>query len=224
MKTLLGLLAVVALVLGLAWWFAPAPDPELLAPRTDLPWQVQVNEDGSLHVFDLDIGHATLADAIDKFGPPERAAVFQRKAGGFDLEVYFGKVHFGPLSARVVIKLDAPEERMKTLAEAAAKREASPTGDWKFPLRDERIEELKGYLLTAISYVPGTRGLDQTFFLERFGPPAAWLPLPDSETARSWFYPDRGLSILIDDKGPEVLEYVRPRDFRLPAGARPFEG
>ncbi|BAN69981.1 hypothetical protein [endosymbiont of unidentified scaly snail isolate Monju] len=224
MKTLLSLLAIVALVLGLSWWFAPEPDPELLTPRTDLPWQIRVNHDGSLHVFDLDIGHSTLAEAIAKFGPPERAAVFQRKAGGFDLEVYFGKVHFGPLTARVVVKLAAPEDMLRVLAEQADKREASPTGDWKFPLRDEVLSELANHPVTAISYVPGTRGLDQAFFLERFGEPAAWLPEPNSETARSWFYPDRGLSILIDDKGPEVLEYVRPADFRLPDGARPYKG
>ncbi len=222
MKILLSLLTIVALVLGLSWWFAPEPSPELLTPRTDLPWQIHVNNDGSLHVFDLDIGRSTLTEATAKFGSPERAAVFQRKAGGFDLEIYFGKVHFGPLTAQVVVKLAAPEDRLRALAEQADKREASPTGDWKFPLHDETLAELMNQPMIAISYVPGTHDLNPAFFLKRFGAPTAWFPEPDSTTAHSWFYPDRGLSILIDDKGPDVLEYVRPTDFRLPTDVQPY--
>lgn len=218
MKIPLILLALIALVLGTFWLFSPPPDPEMIKPRTDLPWQVQVNPDGSLHVFDLDVGRSTLRDAIAKFGEPEGAAVFQHSDGRLDLEVYFGKVHFGPLVARVVTKLAASAEEKSRLAESAKKRESSPTGDWKFPLRSETIPRLIDHQVVAISYVPGTRGLNREFFLARFGQPAAWLT--ESEQAESWFYPDKGLSILIDRKGPEVLEYTRPQDFRVPLQAR----
>lgn len=220
MKTPLILILLIGLVLGAIFLFAPAPDPELTRNRTDLPWQLTPLPDGGVRVFDLDLGSATLADAIAKFGQPEGAAVFQRQKGGFDLEVYFGKVAFGPLSARVVTRLVADTEHKKQLAEQAAKRESSPTGDWKFALHTAEIASLENKRLDAISYVPGTRRLDQTFFLERFGTPAA--QLAENENARSWFYPDKGLSILIDEKGPEVLEYVPPRDFRLPPEATPY--
>lgn len=220
MKIPLILVALIALVLGAFWLFSPPPDPEMIKPRTDLPWQVQVNADGSVHVFDLDIGRSTLRDAIAKFGEPEGAAVFQHKDDRLDLEAYFGKVHFGPLVARVVTKLEASPEEKRQLAESAKKRESSPTGDWKFPLHTETIAQLLDRRLIAISYVPGTRSLDRKFFLARFGQPAAWLT--ENEQAQSWFYPGKGLSILIDEKGPEVLEYMRPGDFQLPAQARPW--
>jgi len=220
MKTPLILMLLVGLVLGAIFMFAPEPNPELTRNRTDLPWQLTPLPDGGVRVFDLDLGSATLQDAIAKFGQPEGAAVFQRPEGTFDLEVYFGKVAFGPLSARVVTRLVADPQQKKTLAEQAAKRESSPTGDWKFALRTSEIADLQDKRLDAISYVPGTRRLDQTFFLERFGIPAA--QLSENENARSWFYPEKGLSILIDEKGPEVLEYVPPRDFRLPPEAQPY--
>lgn len=220
MKIPLILLAVIALVLSAFWLFSPPPKPEMIEPRTDLPWQIEVHPDGSVHVFDLDIGHSTLRDAIVKFGEPEGAAVFQHDDGQLDLEVYFGKVHFGPLVARVVTKLEASADEKRRLAESAKKRESSPTGDWKFPLHSETIARLVDRQVIAISYVPGTRGLDRKFFLARFGQPAAWLT--ESEQAESWFYPAKGLSILIDRKGPEVLEYTRPQDFHVPPQARPW--
>lgn len=220
MKIPLILVAIIALVLGAFWLLRPPPDPEMIKPRTDLPWQVQVNTDGSVHVFDLDIGRSTLRDAIAKFGPPEGAAVFQHSNGRLDLEAYFGKVHFGPLVARVVVKLEAPPEEKRRLAESAKKRESSPTGDWKFRLPNDAIDRLLDHRLIAISYIPGTRSLDQAFYVERFGPPQAWLK--EKEGARSLFYPARGLSILIDDAGPEVLEYTRPQDFHVPPQAGPW--
>lgn len=218
MKTPLILIAIVVLALGAFWLFGPSPGPEMTRTRTDLPWQIESRPDGSLHVFDLDIGRSTLREAIAKFGEPEGAAVFQRQDGHLDLEVYFGKVHFGPLVARVVAQLEAADEEKRRLAESAGERDASPTGDWKYPLRGEVIGQLLDRRLLGISYVPGTRGLDRDFFLARFGEPAAWLS--EGERAESWFYPEKGLSVLIDPEGPEVLEYRRPADFRIPHMAR----
>ncbi|RMG34753.1 MAG: hypothetical protein D6720_08610 [Gammaproteobacteria bacterium] len=220
MRIPLILVALIALVLAGFWLFGPPPDPELIKPRTDLPWQVRVNADGSVHVFDLDIGRSTLRDAIAKFGEPEGAAVFQHGDGRLDLEVYFGKVHFGPLVARVVTKLEAPPQEKRKLAQSAKKRESSPTGDWKFRLPDDAIGHLLDHRLSAISYIPGTRSLDQAFYVERFGPPQVWLQ--EKAGARSLFYPARGLSILVDDAGPEVLEYTRPQNFHLPPQAQPW--
>ncbi len=216
MKTPLTILAIVALSLGAMYLFAPDPDPELVKARTDLPWQITVNPDGSSRVFDIDLGKATLSDAQGKFGPVENYAVFVRDENTSDLEAYFGNVMFGPLKAKVVVKLAASEQEKKELVARGGERDSSPTGDWKYTLSkaDQALQAHR--LVTTISYVPGTRGLDEAFFLERFGKPAA--TLQENEDAVSWFYPDRGLSILIDDNGREVLEYVAPRDFLMPEG------
>ena len=64
MKIPLSILGIVALILAAFYWIAPRPDGSALQARTDLPWQITVQADGSSRVFDLDLGHATLADAI----------------------------------------------------------------------------------------------------------------------------------------------------------------
>lgn len=221
MKIPLSILAFVAVFLGIGYLFAPQPDPEMLTARTDLPWQITVNADGSSQVFDVNLGNSTLADVQTKFGPVEDYAVFIRDAENSDLEAYFGNVMFGPLKAKVVVKLQAEEAEKKALAENAPEREASPSGDWKYVLAIADRDAQAARKVIAISYVPATRGLDRAFFLERFGKPAA--TLQENEEAVSWFYPDKGLSVLIDNKGREVLEYVPPRNFVMPQGVSPYQ-
>ena len=215
MKTPLAILAVVAACLAAFMWFAPDPGPDALQPRTDLPWQITVNPDGSSRVFDLELGTATLADAMTKFGALEGLAVFQAKQGEPVLEAYFGNVQFGPLKAKVVTGLDADGKDLEQMLARARGRDASPSGDWKYPL-DDPPELHSGRRLRLITYVPGTRGLDAEFFRSRFGEPEAWLR--ENETAVSWFYPAIGLSVLIDDEAGEVLEYQPPSDFIMPSG------
>lgn len=221
MKTPLTIIAIVALVLGASYLFAPPPNPELVKQRDDLPWQIGVTPDGGSRVLGIDLGSATLADASAKFGEIESYAVFERDQEHSDLEAYFGDVMFGPLKAKVVAKLHATEEERRQLMQQAKDREPSPSGDWKYTLRPNLGESLMDRRITAISYVPGTRGLDSDFFLQRFGKPTA--TLTENEKAVSWFYPDKGLSVLIDNEGREVLEYVAPRDFVMPEGVSPYQ-
>ena len=215
MKIPLAILAIVAVSLLAFLWLAPNPGPDALQPRTDLPWQITVNPDGSSRVFDLDLGSATLADAMAKFGALEGLAVFQAKQGEPVLEAYFGNVQFGPLKAKVVAGLDADTTDLEQMLARAGGRDASPSGDWKYPLND--LPQMHGgRRLKLITYVPATRKLDAEFFRSRFGEPGAWLR--ENETAVSWFYPAIGLSVLIDDEASEVLEYQPPRDFVMPPG------
>jgi hypothetical protein len=215
MKMPLGILAIVGIALIAFLLFAPPPGPDALKPRTDLPWQVSVNPDGSSRVFDIELGSATLEDAMTKFGGLEGLAVFEYKDGPMVLEAYFGNVQFGPLKAKVITGLEASEQELEDMRGRAIKREGTPSGDWKYPLNDA-LQMHAQRRVSLITYLPGTRKLDADFFRDRFGEPAAWLQ--ETETAVSWFYPEVGLSVLIDDEAREVLEYQPPRDFIMPQG------
>jgi len=215
MKIPLGILAIVAIILLAFQLFAPIPGPDALEPRTDLPWQISVNPDGSSRVFDIELGSATLADAMSKFGALEGLAVFEHGDGWMALEAYFGNVQFGPLKAKVIAGLEATGPELEQMRSRAINREGTPSGDWKYPLNDA-LQMHTGRRVALVTYLPGTRNLDADFLRSRFGEPAAWLQ--ENETAVSWFYPEFGLSILIDDEAREVLEYQPPRDFVMPQG------
>ena len=219
MKIPLTILAIVAVLLLGFQLFAPKPGPDTLRERTDLPWQITANPDGSSRVFDLTLGEATLADAIAKFGGLEGLAVFQAETGQLVLEAYFGNVRFGPLTAKVLVGLEADTDELTALRETAAQREGSPSGDWKYPLSTGPEPHLTRRL-SLITYIPGTRNLDSEFIRSRFGNPSA--TLREGEHGVTWFYPNYGLSILIDDKAREVLEYQAPRNFVMPKGVEPY--
>lgn len=219
MKIPLSILGIVAVILVAFYLIAPQPDPKTFTARTDLPWQVSVNPDGTVKVFDLVLGRSTLAGAIEKFGGVEGLAIFEDNAGNMALEAYFGTVQFGPLKAKVIAALDSSVDELEAMKQAATDRDGSPSGDWKYPLGEGPTAHLSR-AVKGITYIPGTRNLDNDFLLRRFGEPDAILH--ESERATSWFYPERGLSILIDDEAREVFEYRLPTDFRLPASAEPY--
>jgi hypothetical protein len=214
MKIPLTILALVGVMLGAFYLFAPPPDPADLQPRTDLPWQVTANPDGTSRVFDLELGTATLADAMAKFGGLEGLALFEPEQGEMVLEGYFGNVQMGPLTAKVIVSLEASAAELAEIRGRATNREGSPSGDWKYSLPDLPADH-HDRRLRGISYIPGTRNLDAEFFRQRFGEPTT--TIRESEHAVSWLYPALGLSVLIDDKAREVLEYRPPRDFEMPA-------
>lgn len=215
MKTPLILLAIVGVFLLGFYLFAPAPDLANQPPRTDLPWQVKIDENGNSRVFGIVLGETTLAGAMEKFGGLEGLAVFAPKDSHWVLEGYFGTVPFGPLNAKVIVGLEADDAELQTLLARASGREGSPSGDWKYPLMDEP-QMHADRRLNVITYVPGTRNLDQDFIRDRFGEPAA--TLQENDKAVSWFYPRLGLSILIDQEAREVFEYQPVRDFSMPTG------
>ncbi len=214
MRIPLAILAATALLLALFWWLGPTPDPALQQARTDLPWQVTALPDGSSRVFDLQLGSATLADATARFGPAEDMAVFAGSDGRRVLEVYFGAIQFGPLSAKVVAALAVPESELEALIAGATAREGSPTGDWKYKLAAAERAAQQGRRLYSLTYIPSYGGLDADFFRARLGEPAAW-KRAEAQVVQ-WYYPERGLSVLINAKGKEVIEYTAPRDFQLP--------
>lgn len=217
MKTPLSILILTAGCLALFWWLGPRPDPDSKQPRSDLPWQVTGSPDGTSSVFDLHLGEATLKDAVQKFGPYENMAVFVSNEGEKSLEVYFGSVQFGLLQAKIVATLEASDPELEELVTMAREREGSPSGDWKFIMTHAANQAQQQRKIRSITYVPGYAGLEADFFRERLGEPAAWKTI-DEHTVQ-WYYPEKGVSLLLNSDGKEVLEYSTPRAFTIPEDA-----
>ena len=210
-------IAAVLLLTGLVIFFVTPPaDHQRTMQRTDLPWLVTTEPDGSSRVFDLHLGNATLREAIAKFGNPEAVALYIRESGTRDLETYFGTVSMGPLKARIILNLLVDEERLDQFEANAIKQEFSAEGHKKLLLNSEDKQSLGDARIAGITYIPTYKGLEADFFRERFGEPAAW-KVEDEENVQ-WFYPDIGLTLLMSAEGREILQYRMPRDFVMPEG------
>ncbi len=214
---LYALLALVLLSLLVAWLLPEPGGRDAWTARTDLPWQITVLSPHRLRVFDLVLPEATLRDGIAKFGQLESVSLFEGKGGQLSLEAYFGKVSLGPLKARVIARLDASQKELRKLASGALTMKYSASGDRQFVLDQDSIAAQLGRPIRALSYIPDYGGLDAAFFRKHFGEPAYYQRI--DEHSVQWFYPRRGVRLLLNAKGKEVLEYQPPADFVVPEGA-----
>jgi len=217
------LIVIILLVaLGGILWLLPRdgalPDAD---QRMDAPWVVDRLPDGNTRVLGIDLGAARFDDAMARFGAPESIALFIDERGDRSLEVYFGDVHLGPMmKTKLVVNLAADPDLLDDFTANAIAREGTREGDTKLLLASEDKARLGPLPIASMTCIPSYRGLEPDFFRERLGPPAA--ARKETGQAVSWFYPDLGLSLVIDAEGPEVFEYLPPSRFILPDDAAPF--
>ncbi|MBF0255809.1 MAG: hypothetical protein HQL47_04985 [Gammaproteobacteria bacterium] len=203
----------VGLILLLLWVLVPAP--QVAERMNDMPWQIELFENGSSKALGIHLGQDSLEDVMRLYGPPEGMALFAATADGKDmsLEAYFGTVRNGPLAAKLVLVLEASREEMFAMGERALTRKPGPSGAYQWLLAEPDKALMQSRRIKSLTYIPLYGQLDEEFFKTRFGEPASRARV--DEKVERWFYPDKGLSILIDQEGKEVLQYVMPRDFRL---------
>ena len=206
---------LLAAVLGALWLLAPPGEVER-QPIADLPWQVELPGDGSSRVLGLQLGEASLGDAVTRFGLPDAAGLFQGERA-LSLEAYFSSVRLAGLEGRIVLTLAGTPQELDAFAGRAVGAERVASGATRFTLSAQDKATLTGRRITGMSYLPKYRGLEASFFRERLGEPAAWIEGEDSTV--KWLYPELGLSLLLSGKEGAVFEYVPPRDFTLPADA-----
>lgn len=212
MKNFLMIAGGVALILIGIWLFAPKPEHP--ARITNLPWQIETFEDGTSKVLGIHLNHSRLTDVMAVYGELEGIGLFVSKEGKMSLEGYFDPIRTGPLKAKLVVTLGVPKAEMQAMAQRATNHEAGPSGDFKLILAEQDKSAQTQRIVTGLAYMPGYKRLDAQFFRERFGEPVAWKRI--DETSVQWFYPKRGLSVLIDAEAGEMLQYVSPKDYDGP--------
>jgi len=72
------------------------------------------------------------------------------------------------------------------------------------------IDTMRKSPIIGVSFIPSAN-LDEDIIQQRFGMPAE--RIRGSEHTEHFLYPDRGLDLILDRKGKEVLQYVAPKDF-----------
>ena len=215
-KRLLTGIGLLVAVLGAFWLVSPPPPPSELEGQalTDLPWQVGLPGDGTSRVLGLNLGEATLADAVVRYGSPDGAGLFQGERGR-SLEAYFSTVRLAGLEGRLVLRLAATPEELERATTRVVGAERLASGATRFTLSPEDKGALTGRRISGISYLPRYKGLEAAFFRERLGEPVAWREI--NERSVQWLYPELGLTLLISSDDGAVFEYVPPRDFVMPS-------
>jgi hypothetical protein len=205
-----------ALVAILVLPFVPAllssPD-ETAASRSreeGLPWQIESLAGGDSRVFGLIPGRSTLADARRHLGPDPQVALLVAPGESGAVEAYYETVSAGFVTGKMVLTLDTSLAWREEMLKRARKAEYMESATRRVELADEDMARIEKTPIAVIAFIPSAQ-LDEQVVSQRFGAPAE--RIRGVEGKEHFLYPEKGLDLLLDAKGKELLQYVAPREF-----------
>ncbi len=191
--------------------FVKSGNKPLKIQQISTPWAIKTYRDGSLQVLNIHLGSTTLQEVIDSHSAPDNIALFTHDNKPQTIEAYFSYAPTGPLRAKLVLTLSASRSDMIKMMERATSLSVTTDGHRKLFLSNDDQQSLLTHSVESLTLIPDYSGLDATYFRQRLGEPVA--THKESESAVSWYYPQKGLTVLIDDDGKEVFQYQNPSDF-----------
>jgi hypothetical protein len=210
MKIILAVLALIIAILVTPMLLSPSADKQTGKPVEGLPWQIEALADGTSRVFGLTIGVSTLADARGRFGNDLELAIVAAPEETGAVECYFPDVTLGAVTGKLIVTADLPAATIEQLRQRSQKSEymQSSTRKWKLNADDQAMAYAAP--IRALALVPSIN-LDEQIVLLRFGRPAE--RIRGSDHTEHFLYPERGLDLILDTDGKELLQYVAPRRF-----------
>ena len=199
----------LAILVGPAVWQFSRHTPQAV-PTTGLPWQIETLPGGESKVFDLTLGHSTLADARKRFGDDMPLAVVAEPNESGNVEGYYENVTAGFVAGRLIVTADLPTAVIDAMRERSPKTEYMQSTTRKARLADSDFAAALAAPIRALSFIPAAQ-LDEDIVIQRFGQPTERIRV--NEHVEHLLYPARGLDLVLDSKGKELLQYVAPARF-----------
>ena len=171
-----------------------------------MPWQSYVNDQGETVVFDLTMGKSTLADAMRLFGTEVEASLFEED-NKRDLEVFFSSTKVGGISAKVILNLDLNNQQFAYLNNNIKETEVLSIDTKKISFNKAGESSMFALTINALTFIPRA-DLSADTLIGLFKKPARVdLVEPGIEY---WYYPSKGLRIIVDTENKEILEFYTP--------------
>ncbi|MBI5041784.1 MAG: hypothetical protein HZB57_11490 [Gammaproteobacteria bacterium] len=233
MKTLPVIAFLIAVVIAAFVWLRPDSDhpsaPGIQDLPKGLPWQIEILANGNSRVFGLELAHSTLDDARGRFGDGMKIGIVAAQGEAGALEAYYDTVTAGVFLGRMILVAALDPETLAQLRERSIRRSYMNDTTYRYDLDPEDLSVALRTPIAAMTFIPAAN-LDAETVLKRFGPPQERLRTGDQ--LEHFLYPDKGLDVIVDDQGKDVLQYVVPREFarlreplgqggmRVPSGGR----
>ncbi len=179
-------------------------------PADTYPWQITVTDPARSRVFGITLGRTTLGEASEILGQDYQLALFEEPGGRLSLEVYYKEITRGGLSGKLIMLLDAGRDELTQIRERAARRKVLETGNIRYTLSEPDRLAAASRVIVGLDYIPYVN-LDADTITARFGTPAERIRV--DARRQHWLYPDKGLDILLNSDGRELLQYVPPAAF-----------
>lgn len=192
------------IVLSVLIMIPPERDP---VDAQQLPWNAQFNQQGQLNALGLTIDKSTLADAMALYGKDVEVKLFSNKdETDKSLEAYFPVIYIGSIKAALALGIHASQEELNQAYTNGKKTTVTKTGQREVELYNRDIQTFMQHAIASVTLVP-RKHLTERAILTRFGEPAK--KEVQSDGLPHWFYPELGLEMIIDQEGPEALQYTQ---------------
>lgn len=177
---------------------------------TGLPWQIEILPGGNSMVFGVTLGSSTLGDAHAQLGDDMELAIITTTDQGVGLEMFYSRYTAGVFHGKLVIAADVSPDTLQQLMERSIKAEYMESGARKYSLHPGDLPVALQAPVQTMTFIPAVNMNEQSA-IKRFGPAAEIHRT--SEQVTHLLYPGKGLDLIINKNGRDVLQYVAPRDF-----------
>ncbi len=204
MKYFIALLIIILVMAGRM--FFKSEEPHSDEPLTGLPWQIDILPDGDTQVFGITPGRTTFGKAIELLGNDLKLAIIAAPYETGTLEAYYSHYSAGPITGKLILVLDiAPD-----ILSAMRKRGYQDGGTRRYHLHPDDLPTAYRAPVRVMNFMPSFN-LDEDIVQARFGTPAEIIQATAQQT--HWLYPDKGLDLILNAEGKEVLQYLPPGEF-----------
>ncbi|PLA75289.1 hypothetical protein CYQ88_01605 [Hydrogenovibrio sp. SC-1] len=181
------------------------PPSPIDLPETALPWKSQYNAQNQLEALGLTINKSTALDAKAYFGNDIEVKIFSQKdESQKSAEIYFGNVTFSNIRGTVALGIAVDPEKLEQIYDRGIKTTVTALGNREVTPQTADANELMNQPIRLITLIP-KKQLTERAIKMRFGDPQRIET--QSDGLDHWFYPEKGLEILLDHEGPEALQY-----------------
>lgn len=201
--------AALAILLGPVVWQFTHYQPQDV-PSSGLPWQIETLPGGEAQVFGLTLGRSTLADARARFGTEMQLAVIAEPGEDGNVEGYYESVTAGFVAGKLIVTAELSPELIAGMRERAPKTQYMQSTTRRATLAPADEAAALAAPIRGLAFIPGAQ-LDEAVILERFGQPAERIRVNAHQ--EHLLYPAKGLDLVLDSKGRELLQYVAPARF-----------
>jgi len=223
MKVLIALLILVLVTVGLLFFNSderPGEEPPDSDPVTGLPWQIERLPGGHTRVFGITPGQTPFAEAIERLGNDLDLALIAAPHESGAIEAYYSHHSAGPVTGKLFLVLDIDADALIAMRERAFQ----DGGTRRYRLHPDDLPAAYAAAVKVISFMP-SYDLDEEIVQARFGTPAE--VIQEDEQQQHWLYPEKGLDLILNAEGKELLQYLPPAEFgayRARLAPSPSEG
>lgn len=180
------------------------PEHEAIDP-SQLPWNSHYDQDGQLNALGLTIMESSLNDAMKLYGKDVEIKIFSEKdESNKSIEAYFPVIYIGSIKAAIALKIELTQEELDEAYSAGKTTTVTPTGGREVKLYSSDVAKYMDHKLSSITLLP-RKHLTERAIATRFGEPDK--KEIQSDNLPHWFFYNKGLELIIDEEGPEALQF-----------------